>query len=455
MDLRGFMTMVASALFLVAPASAVQQLPAVEPAPDIEEAVPPTVETIAPPPSAPGKRGRLANPSEYKLILSDDKKTIHLIGTFASGLSGELKTMLKANPTVETILLSSQGGSMIDGFAVEKIIRQRGLNTHVELWCASACTEAFWGGKNRSLGRNARLGYHQATQGLFGIPFPLGDESQTPANQLWQRLYRERGFSEAFIAKAAATPNRDIWLPAHDELLTEKIVTRVVDKGGPGDTTNGKWADAATMERTLFSGKLWDFMRTSRPKIYYSSAHQAWVGWQFTKEPSDPAELAEKGAIAAILKNADRLPDALLLRFVEVEQALWAARSDVLNKSCRVSGFARPSFPVAPPQNDQQSELRREILLELARAFDGEVSVDKLRSEKAQESLLEFWVEMVVQGDYDSSNVARNFCTEPVNYYDILLKLPEPKRLEYFRALVATTLHPMPLPDALKKTGAN
>lgn len=452
--MRGYILPIAAALFVANPVNADTLLSEVNATPAIENVVTTTVETVAPPP-VPGKKGRKAAPPQYKLILSDDKKAIHLMGVFASGLSGELKTMLKANTAVETVVLSSQGGSMIDGFAVEKIIRQYELNTHVELFCASACTEAFWGGKNRTLGRNARLGYHQATQGLFGLPFPLGDESQAPANQLWQRFYRERGFSEAFIAKAAATPNRDIWLPDQEQLLTEKIVTRVKDKGDPGHTANGKWADAATMERTLFSGKLWDFLRSSRPKVYYHAAHQAWVGWHFTNEPSEPAELAEKGAIAMILKNADRLPDALLLRFLEVEHALWAARLDVLNKSCPTSGFGRLNFPVAPPQSDKQSEIRREILLGMAQAFDGEVSVDKTRSDKAQGSLLEFWTEMVVQGDYDSGNVDRNFCTEPLNYYDILSKLPESKRLEFFRALVVITLHPIPQPDALTKAGAN
>ena len=89
------------------------------------------------------------------------------MGSFRSGISAALKTMLFKNPTVETVVLSSPGGSMIDGIAVEKIIRQHGVNTHVELMCASACSEAFQGGKHRTVAPTGRLGFHQATQAVF------------------------------------------------------------------------------------------------------------------------------------------------------------------------------------------------------------------------------------------------------------------------------------------------
>lgn len=430
--------------FLLTPALAEPPADA-DKAPATEERAVPVVETIAPPPPVPGK-SRAAGTPEFKLSLSDDKKVVHLMGSFASGISGELKLLLQKNPAIETIVLSSQGGSMIDGFAVEKIIRQHGLNTHVELFCASACTEAFWGGKNRTIARNARLGYHQATRGLFAMPFAMGDESQSPANQLWQKLYQERGISEGFIQKAISTLGRDIWLPSQDELLAENISTRIVTDSKPGIASNGSWLNAAVMEKELFAGPYWDFLRSNQPKIYYHAAHQAWVGWQFSKEDKSSAELAENGTVGMILKNADKIPDALLLRFIAAEQAIWETRNDVLNKSCRTGGFAGPAFPIAFSANAAILDQRRSLLFEMAKTLDGEMTVDAARSGKAQASLIEYWAEMVVRGDYDSDNVGRNFCTEPVNYYDILLKLPEQKRLEYFRALVVTLLHPMPMP---------
>lgn len=407
----------------------------------------PPAETSVPPPLPPVKKQRFREQVNYKISVSDDKKIIHLMGIFASGIAGELKSILQKNPEAETIVLSSLGGSMIDGFAVEKIVSQHGLNTHVELFCASACTEAFWGGKERTLGGGARLGYHQATGGAqFPIPFALGDERQSPVNQLWRKRYRQRGFSESFIEKAISTPTRDMWLPTQDELIAEKIVTRVTNISQPGIAISGSWTDVGAMERSVLSGKWWDYLRVNQPKIYYVAAHTAWVNGQFLSDADEPADSAAKTAIKMILKNADELPDRLLLRFIAMEHSLWTARSDVLNNDCPFNGFGQFGFPVASHHNSLQSEQREALLLEMAAAHNGEVQVDKARRDKADASLLEYWTEMMVQGEYDSRGVDQKFCSEPVNYYDILLKLPEEKRSEYFRALVTTILHPTPVP---------
>lgn len=414
-----------------------------EPPASVEEPIKEPV-TINPA-SPPGKNSPLlpnAAPFDsFKLTISDDKKVVHLMGSFRSGISAALKNMLNANPQVEKIILSSGGGAVIDGLAVEKIIRQHGLNTHVELLCASACTEAFQGGKQRTIAATGRLGFHQATQGFLAGLTMAGDERESAPNQLISDLWKRRGISDAFIDQMLATPNRDIWLPTHDGLLAEKIATGITKDSKPGMSPVGKWFSAADMEKELLSGPVWQYARANRTKTYFGSAMMIWIAETLGTEVGDPQELAESVLINTLLKNADLLPDELLLRFITSEHALWTAKPDVLNKKCR--GPMRTSFPVAPGEllADRQA-----LLLELLKANETEALVDVKRHKTAQASLIEYWSEMVAFGEYDSDNVTRSFCSEPVNYYDILVKLPVAKRLEYFRALAVTSLHPSPTP---------
>jgi hypothetical protein len=397
-----------------------------------------TINPTSPPLISPSPPMAVTARESFQLTLSDDKKVIHLMGSFRSGISAALKTMLVKNPTVETVVLSSPGGSMIDGIAVEKIIRQHGVNTHVELMCASACSEAFQGGEKRTVAPTGRLGFHQATQGIFQAAL-VGDERESASNQLIVDIWKRRGLSDAFIERTMKTLNRDIWLPSNAELLAENIVTSFTEGGDPGIAPVGKWRSAAAMEQEVLTGPIWAYARTHRPKLYLRSATVFWIGDIIENDAGPLEQLAETTLLAALLKDADWFSDALLLRFIASEHANWTNKSDVLNKRCR--GAFRSNFPIS--SGDTAAD-RQALILEIMQAHDGERIVEPKRYKASQSSVIEFWSDMVAIGEYDSDSVTRNFCTEPVNYYDALAQLPEAKRLEYFRALAVTLLHPAP-----------
>lgn len=407
----------------------------------VEEPVKEPVTNNPTPPYAKPPRNTVPFDS-FKLTLSNDKKVVHLMGGFQSGLSTALKNMLTKNPEVEKIILSSGGGSVVEGLAVEKIIRRHGLDTHVELFCASACAEAFQGGKQRTVAVTGRLGFHQATQGyLLGL-LVTADESESPPNQLLRDLWEKRGVSEAFIDQMLATANRDIWLPTHETLLAEKIATGITADNKPGMAPVGKWLSASDMEKAVLNGPVWQYVRANQEKTYLNSVLMIWISETYSKDAGSPQELAEGAVIITLLKNADRLPDELLLRFIKSEHSLWAMKPDVFNMACR--GSFRTGFPVAPGGLIAE---RQTLVLEMLMANEIETVVDTKRHNAAHASVIEYWSDMVALGDYDSDNVTRNFCSEPVNYYEVLAKLPVAKRLEYFRALAITLLHPARLPE--------
>src|SRR6185312_14291726 len=98
----------------------------------------------------------------YGLRLVADGTVLELSGSFSWALPQNLEAVLAGAPGVRVVRLESPGGHVLPAFQAAMIIRQRGLDTYVGRYCASACTVAFLGGQRRWLGTDARLGFHQA-----------------------------------------------------------------------------------------------------------------------------------------------------------------------------------------------------------------------------------------------------------------------------------------------------
>jgi hypothetical protein len=98
----------------------------------------------------------------------------------------------------------------------------RGLNTYVALSCVSDCTVVFLGGKERALLRDhGKLGFHQTSfRGMTAFDRKAGMAEEIA------RLERF-GLSRAFAERAVATPPERMWYPDQDELVREKVVTRL------------------------------------------------------------------------------------------------------------------------------------------------------------------------------------------------------------------------------------
>jgi hypothetical protein len=102
------------------------------------------------------------------------------------------------------------------------LIRVRGLNTFVAQDCMSACTIVFLGGKERMIFPSARIGFHQpAFRGMTAA-------SRAAAIATEQARLQRFGLSREFAVRANTATPSGMWFPAHDELVREKVVTRVV-----------------------------------------------------------------------------------------------------------------------------------------------------------------------------------------------------------------------------------
>lgn len=185
-------------------------------------------------PSAPAEKFQ----SPLEVSVSPDGQTLNLVGMLLDGAYQQVDAALRAAPGVRRVHLSSSGGLTIEGRLVAALVRKHRLDTYVEYYCASACTQVFAAGRERVLGPQACLGFHQAVMvdsaGATTGVLPGTDRKLDPTlvfgvngNDTLRLAYEMAGTKPAFIAKALSYDYENMWLPTAAELLESGLVTRV------------------------------------------------------------------------------------------------------------------------------------------------------------------------------------------------------------------------------------
>ncbi len=185
-------------------------------------------------------------PHEFHVLANG--QTLEFSGGITFGVTQELERFLDAKAGVRTVRLNSNGGRILEAQRMSDLISSRNLATFVARDCLSACTIVFLGGKERFMLPTARLGFHQpAFRGMTA-----SDRRAAIATEQ-QRLQQRFGLSAAFAARANSAPPGDMWYPDKDELMRERVVTRLVSPRqvvpSPADAANAAspFADSAAV----------------------------------------------------------------------------------------------------------------------------------------------------------------------------------------------------------------
>src|SRR5262249_52628660 len=142
-----------------------------------------------------------------------------ITGGIKYGMTHDLEKLLDTYSDVRTLHLDSVGGRIGEGKKLNALIRARRLDTYVEGKCLSACTLAYAAGQQRILRKGGSLGFHKGA-------FP-GSQGNELGSSVERGIYSAAGIAPAFIDKALATKNSDMWRPTEAELLSARVVTRV------------------------------------------------------------------------------------------------------------------------------------------------------------------------------------------------------------------------------------
>jgi RDD family len=168
----------------------------------------------------------LVGPHEFHILANG--QTLEFSGGITFGVEQELERFLDAMAGVRTVQLNSAGGRVLEAQKMSDLIRSRNLATFVARDCLSACTIVFLGGKERFMLPTARLGFHQpAFRGMTAA-----DRRAAIATEE-QRLSDRFGLSKAFASRANSAAPSAMWYPDVDELVRERVVTRLISPEPP------------------------------------------------------------------------------------------------------------------------------------------------------------------------------------------------------------------------------
>lgn len=267
-----------------------------------------------------------------EISVSPDGTTLFLVGKIEETTFPRFMQVLRANPRVTTVVLSSSGGMTTPGYLIGNAVRTRNLVTRVEHECSSSCTQIFAAGRERVLGPDAKLGFHQTywvnmqtgeTQGTdytddadLAQTIRGGDRFAVMQNadERAVRALRRAGVSEAFIAHVLRTPPEEMWYPETAELLSEHMATGVAEALDPQMLPSGAIIREAA-EAFLLERPLWQAIRQHQPERFADVVVATWRDLNVGRDREN-TELGRREEVLTDLATLlPTLPDALLDRF--------------------------------------------------------------------------------------------------------------------------------------------
>jgi len=102
------------------------------------------------------------------------------------------------------------------------VVKDYQLNTSVLTYCHSACSLVFISGKQRDLGKNAQLGFHQyEVYSKAPLPWiePIAEQRKDLA------YFKEKNVAAWFLDKIYTTEPPDIWIPSQRTLIAARVIT--------------------------------------------------------------------------------------------------------------------------------------------------------------------------------------------------------------------------------------
>ena len=160
-----------------------------------------------------------------------------------SGDEEKILEILKTNPDLTDMVLTSEGGSVSVANLISDYVIDVGLNTHVEGECSSSCTRIFLAGKKRTLAIGSQIGFHRLFWGASDIEryyeavkerrgwsnfFEFASWSYGDAQEdvfAGFEYLLERGVEPFFAIRTLRAESDDMWYPRRKELKEGGFLT--------------------------------------------------------------------------------------------------------------------------------------------------------------------------------------------------------------------------------------
>jgi hypothetical protein len=160
------------------------------------------------------------DPAIIELPRSSDGGEIMLIGPITLKQYNAFRDIDNVD-LLRRITINSQGGNIFAARGFHRLIVERGLNTHINTECYSACTIIFIAGQNRTANTSAIFGFHAYAYHHSHT----GQQIDVIAEQAKDvARFTRIQTPETFIAQIFATPANEMWHPSHAELRAANIL---------------------------------------------------------------------------------------------------------------------------------------------------------------------------------------------------------------------------------------
>ena len=162
-----------------------------------------------------------------------------LTGTIDPGAGERFAAEIEARGEyVQTVVLDSHGGSVVDALAIGRLIHEEGLATKVAAGslCASSCPIVFASGKSRIASTNAAIGVHQIyaaaleadPQSALRIAGTAMADAQSTTADIIAHL-TTMGVDPALWLHAQQTPPNQLYYFSAQEMEGLKLVTEFAE----------------------------------------------------------------------------------------------------------------------------------------------------------------------------------------------------------------------------------
>ena len=294
---------------------------------------------VAPPlPVVDGPKPKAAT---VKITLSPDGQTVYVVGMLLDGAFHQFDDVLLKAPRARRVHLSSAGGYTLEARLMASLVRKRKLDTYVETYCASACTQVFAAGRSRVIGPAAQLGFHQAslidessgetiTRAQTNHKLTATTVFGVNGNDTLRLAYELAGTDPAFIDKALSHSHESMWLPTHKELLDARIVTR--EAAAPEwPLPSGSGGTRVDVRARLLGLPLWAAALGKIPDAAEAAVDEVWRAFNSGANFEQAALTGRAKLVVNVTKALAEAPDPLLDRSLKLYAG--SARSE------RVRGY--------------------------------------------------------------------------------------------------------------------
>lgn len=152
--------------------------------------------------------------------------------------------VLGENPDIKAVYLTSWGGDVETSYEIADLIIDYELDTHAVDICFSGCATLLLGGKERTLERGSKIGFHRSWWDVDALEYYYEENRESEGwdsvfdfaawvhEDAQEEIYRdfefllERGGDPLFSIKTLKADSDDGWYPRRKELVDANFLTK-------------------------------------------------------------------------------------------------------------------------------------------------------------------------------------------------------------------------------------